>query len=270
MRGIMYRRIDGFRKPVLLSVCILAGTLVSPAQNGFQSGRATAAAKAALDSGADRGTGQFRHSAAGRHRAQCGHLLRRRPRRNAGRFAIKTNLAYALGLQTPNLAFEYAPGRRSSIEAAVGYNDRGNLWDYSKTGPDYDPANSYKRRLDHIFVKAEYRHRFRGRFDGHFVGAGLHYAKYRTGEVTVSRLFEPGYDYYGNMFGGALSYGYLWRWSRRWGAEFTLSAGVAVLTHNKGSIVAEGGSYIVVDPVGERKTYFGPTGVGVKLVFIIE
>jgi hypothetical protein len=250
------QRIDGLRELFLVSLCILAGVAASPAQN-----MPSSVTLRPVDTGRDVLT--FNVS---------------RPGLDLGRFAIKTNLVWAIGVQTPNIAVDYGLGGHSSVEAAVGYNGWGNLWDFSKTGPDYDPRNAYKRRLNHFFVKAEYHYWFGEPFEGHFVGGGLFYTNYNAGEVKIPSLFENGSDYYGRALGGGVSYGYLWRFAGRWAAEFSLGVGVAFMSHDKSSIrtqsgpgveVEEGG-YALVDPVSYRKTYLGPTSLGVKLVFMIE
>ena len=186
------------------------------------------------------------------------------------RFAIKTNLLYAGATLTPNLGFEFGLGRRTSLELSAGYNGWTNLWDYSNAGPDSDLRNHYKRRLDHIFGKIEFRYWFRDRFNGHFVGANVLYSDYNVGELKVPLLFDKEYDYNGYAYGGALSYGYLWRLSRHLAMEFTVGAGVVVLEYDKSFIEADETGYNLIDPVPYRKTYFGPTSAGIKLVFTIK
>jgi hypothetical protein len=186
------------------------------------------------------------------------------------RYAVKTNALYLLAFQTPNFAFEYGLGPRTSVEAAIGYNKWSNLWDNSTTGPDYDPNNRYKRRIDHLFIKAEYHYWLRNRFEGHFVGGGLFFANYNVGEFRFMKIFDKGFDYYGNLIGIGGTYGWLWRWHHRWAAEFTVGLGLALLIHDKSSIGMDGEEYILFNPERLQKLYFGPTGVGIKLVFTIK
>jgi hypothetical protein len=189
------------------------------------------------------------------------------------RFAVKTNLLYSGATLTPNLAFEAGVGPRTSIELSAGYNPWSNLWDNAGkgAGPDYDADNTYKRKLDHIFGKAEFRYWFKERFDSHYVGANLFYADYNVGELKVPLLFD-GYmtDYDGNAFGGGVTYGYLWRWSRSWAMEFSAAVGLAVMGYDKSVIEADSTGYNLIDATPYRKTYFGPTSVGIKLVFTIK
>jgi hypothetical protein len=188
----------------------------------------------------------------------------------AGRFAIKTNLLYAGATLTPNLAFEFATGERTSVEVSTGYNDWKNLWDFSDSGPEWDINNIYKSRLKHIFGKAEFRYWLRERFDGHFAGVGLFFGDYNVGDLDIPLLFDREFDYDGNVFGGSLSYGYLWRWSSHWAMEFNLGLGVAMMKYRKSFISGSTESYDLSNSITFRKTYVGPTSVGVKLVFTIK
>ena len=186
------------------------------------------------------------------------------------RFAIKTNLLYAGATLTPNLGFEIGLGGRTSIELSGGYNNWHNLWDNAATGPDFDLNNNYKRRLDHIFGKIDFRYWFGERFDGHFLGAGVFYTDYNVGDMKVPLLFEREYDYNGNGFGGVISYGYLWRWSSHWAMEFSIGAGIAALEYDKSLIETDGDKYQLVQTLRYRKTYAGPISAGIKLVFTIK
>ena len=180
-------------------------------------------------------------------------------------FAVKTNLLYGLGTLTPNLGLEFGLGRRVTIEAVAGYNNWHNLWDYSDTGPDSDIDNVYKRSFDHILGKLEFRYWFRDRFAGHFVGLNGIYADYRISELQVPLLFDKEWVYDGVGYGAGLSYGYLWRWSDRWGMEFNVAAGAVVMEYNKSCVDCG-----YPDTANFKKTYFGPTGAGIKLLFMIR
>jgi hypothetical protein len=190
------------------------------------------------------------------------------------RFAVKTNLLYLGSSLSPNLSFEAGVGERTSVELTAGYNGWTNLWDNAGkgAGPYYDPNNNYKRRLDHLFLKGEFRYWLGERFDKHFVGANVFFADYNVGELKVPLLFDGGpIDYNGNAIGGGLTYGYLWRWSNSWAMEFSVGAGVAVMTYDKSSFIEpEGNGYNLQDTTPYRKTYFGPTSAGIKLVFTIR
>lgn len=183
------------------------------------------------------------------------------------RFAIKTNLLHLAGAMTPNLGFDFGLGGKTSIGLAGGYNKWGNLWDFSVTGPEYDPGNLYKRRLDHIFGKVEFKYWFNRRFKGHFLGVQGFYADYLVGELGLPPLFEKRLEHDGNLYGGALSYGWFWRWTPHWGMEFTLGAGVAIVEYESRNIEIVEGGFKLTNPNRYRKTYIGPTNAGINLVF---
>ena len=249
----LYRRTGGFVKPIFTSICILAGSIVLSAQNTV------------ILRPVDTGRNVVTFNLGNSRTTPSSHLP-------SWRFAVKSNLLYAIGLQTPNFTFEYYIGGRHSVEATIGYNNWDNLWDHSKTGPAYDPNNIYKRRLDHFLIKADYRYWFHRPSEGHFVAGGLFYAKYRVGEFYFMRFLEEGFDYYGDLVGVGFSYGYLWRWGESWATEFSLGIGVAELMHTRSLIMAdgEGNDYRVVNPVRGCKTYFGPTSAAIKIVYIIK
>lgn len=196
-----------------------------------------------------------------------------KPDRSDGRLVVKTNLIYAAVAQSPNLSFEYGLGPRTSVEVAVGYNGWHNLWDNAEMESAEDGKvqvmNSYKRQLDHLFLKAEYRYWLRERFSGHFFGAGALFADYRVGQVDLPLLFEKEYEYEGKAWGAALTYGYVWRWNPRWAVEFSLSGGLVKLEYDKSVIELQTDSYRLQGKMAYAKTYFGPTAAGIKLVFTI-
>jgi hypothetical protein len=268
-RENMYRIVDSFRKLIFVSLCVLAPVAVA-AQSVTLRPIDTGNSVVTFNIG---NKNAFRDSRGLQNsRTPRGARVKNSTFSGGDRMALKTNLVYALGFQTPNVAFEYGITPRSSVEAAVGYNQWGNLWDFSAAGPGYDPGNMYKRRLDHFFVKAEYHYWLRDRFDGHFVGGGLFYANFNTGELKIPSLFERNFDYFGNMFGIDAVYGWRWRFSQRWAAEFSVGAGMVVSMHDKSSIAMDEqeGGIVLFNPVRETKIYLGPTNIGVKIVFTIK
>lgn len=185
---------------------------------------------------------------------------------SSDRFALKTNLLYGAGTLTPNLGFEAGLGDRTSLALTVGYNGWGNLWDFS-TGPESGPGSVYKRRLDHLSAKLEFRYWLRNRFRGHFAGVHALYADYTVGGVELPPLFEKIHQHEGFVYGGGLTYGYLWPWGARWGMEFTLGAGLLVFEYDRKLITSGDEGFTVGDPYKYRETYLGPTSAGVTLIF---
>ena len=259
-------RIDGLRKAILVSALLLTSVAALWAQGTGPGGyvmlrpRNTGREVVTFNPGGSRTSSRDSRSSPANSRALSG-----------GRFAIKTDIAYGIITQTPNLAFEYSVSPHSSIEATAGYNNWNSLWDYSKNGPAYDPTNRYKRRFNHFFVKAEYRYWLRGALDGHYVSGGAFFAKYRVGDFNFFRILDLGHDYFGKLFGINFSYGYLWKWSERWGTEFSIGLGAASVRHDKSVImISDEGGFTLANPVREKRVYVGPTGIAIRMVFTIK
>ncbi|WP_307756628.1 DUF3575 domain-containing protein [uncultured Alistipes sp.] len=167
--------------------------------------------------------------------------------------AVKTNLVWSAML-TPNLAGEIGLGKKTTIEVAGGIN-RWNL-----KGSEED-----NKKLTHWMIKVEFRYWLCERFNGHFFGAHAFYGKYNVGGYNIPLLFDKEYRYEGDAWGGGVSYGYHLALAKRWGLEFTAGVGVARMSYVKKDCVKCG------NEVGHyNKTYFGPTSLGVKIVFMIK
>ena len=168
-------------------------------------------------------------------------------------FALKTNLLYwATG--TLNLSAEIGLAKKSTLDIMASYNP----WNLNGTYEN-------NKKLVHFIVRPEYRYWFCERFNGHFLGVHAFYWQYNINQYNVPLLFEKEYRYEGNAVGAGLSYGYHWAWSKHWGMEFNFGLGVAFLDYKKSDCVkcgAELGEY--------KKTYAGPTNIGIKLVYVIK
>lgn len=69
----------------------------------------------------------------------------------------------------------------------------------------------------------------------------------------------------GHLYGAGLSYGYQWLIGKRWNLEATVGLGYARLWDRKYPI-AECGEVIRT----RSRNYFGPTKIGLALIFIIK
>jgi hypothetical protein len=168
--------------------------------------------------------------------------------------AVKTNLVWWGARGTINGGAEVGLARRWSLELSGGIN----RWNLGGSA-----ANN--RKLAHWLVKPEARYWLCERFGGHFVGVHGIYGQYNVGGVSVPTLFDRRFRYEGQAWGGGVNYGYHLALDRRWGLEFTLGAGVLRFDSKKSDCIKCG------DVVGrEQKTYFGPTEMGVKVVFMIR
>ncbi len=169
--------------------------------------------------------------------------------------AAKTNLAWWAARGTLNIGGEVGFGRRTSLDLAGGINRR-NL-----RGGDEN-----NKKLAHWVVKPEFRYWLCERFNGHFFGVHALYAQYNVGGYDVPTLFRKEFRYEGDAWGAGVNYGYHLPLSRRWGVELTAGVGVLSLNYKQSECEKCGGR------VGEdvSKTWFGPTNLGARIVFMIK
>ncbi len=169
-------------------------------------------------------------------------------------WALKTNLLYAGATLTPNLGVEVGLGDKGSLELMLSYNP----WNLEGSYED-------NKKLVHRMAKIEYRWWLCERFNGHFFGAHGLFANYNVSRYDIPLLFEKEYRYQGYAVGGGISYGYHLMLAKHWGLEFTVGAGVVYMDYDKKDCAKCG------NLVGHyEKIYFGPTSLGVKLVFMIK
>jgi len=182
------------------------------------------------------------------------------------RFAVKTNILY-LATLTPNLAFEAAVGRKFSLEIGGGFHPWKKEVTVTPDGEDQSDITVDGKRLKHWLVKPEFRYWLDRPFFGHFFGVSALYGQYDVGGYDVPWLFDKEFFYDGDAYGGSVVYGYHWAFSRRWRAEFNVGAGVLQMKYDKKECEND---YCDAESKSYKKTYFGPTQVGVKLVFMIK
>ena len=163
---------------------------------------------------------------------------------------VKTNILYWT-TSTPNLGFEFGLGKRTTLDLAGGYNP----WTLDRE------AN---RKIRHWMVMPEFRYWLCERFNGHFFGLHAHYAEYNAGGINFNADFHRN-RYQGHLYGAGLSYGYQWLIGKRWNLEATVGLGYARLWDRKYPI-AECGEVIRT----RSRNYFGPTKIGLALIFIIK
>ena len=176
---------------------------------------------------------------------------------HAQKVAAKTNLLYGAGALTPNLGVEFGLGKRTTLDISGGYNP----WNVEETLDN--------KKWAHFLVQPEFRYWLCERFNGHFFGVHGLYSEYNIGGIEIPYFNDPlldkNYRYEGNVYGGGISYGYHWMWSKRWGMEFTIGVGALKFTYDKYDCA------MCSDKIAkENKTYFGPTKAGITLVFLIK
>lgn len=172
----------------------------------------------------------------------------------SSRFAIKVNAVYGLAFLTPNLGLEIGLSPKTTLDLTVGWNP------FNKEGTEES-----NKKFNHILIKPEFRYWLCERFNGHFFGVHPFYANYNISEHDVPLLFEKEYRYEGNGYGLGISYGYHWMLNKHWGIEFNVGVGMAFLDYEKFEckICSESNGPF-------KKKYFGPTSLGIKLVYILK
>lgn len=173
--------------------------------------------------------------------------------------AVKTNLFYGASSLTPNIAVEFSVARNMTVELSGGYNP----WNWRGT------ADNNKKAV-HYMLQPEYRYWFGEKFNGHFVGGHLLFGQYNISGHNLPLFFgkdSAGFRHEGWMAGAGISYGYQFILSDRWSVEATVGVGYAKMKYDRYDCVLCG------DKVeGERisRNYFGPTKIGISIIYIIK
>jgi flagellar motor protein MotB len=164
-------------------------------------------------------------------------------------WSIKTNLLADI-TTSMNLAFEFRTGKRTSIDLMGQWNPfqyKGGLTKWKHWG-----------------VQPEFRLWTKETMRGHFFGFHGHYAFYNVGGLWNGPFTKYMHDnrFQGWLAGAGISWGHRWNFTEQWGLEVTAGVGYAY---------KEYGRYECKD-CGTKlddksKHYFGPTKVGVNLIF---
>jgi opacity protein-like surface antigen len=167
---------------------------------------------------------------------------------NAQKIAIKTNLLYD-ATATLNIGAEFSLSDRWTVDIPVNYN-----------------ALSFgDARWKHWMVQPEARLWTCKKFNGHFFGVHFHYADYNVGGMSFLSDNMKNYRYQGHLYGAGVSWGYQWLIGKRWNLEATVGVGYARLDDKKLPAVSCGSC------LKERhKNYWGPTKLGLSLMFFIK
>lgn len=168
------------------------------------------------------------------------------------RTVLKTNLLYGAVALAPNLAAEFGLKENRTLEVSVSYNGWERKWEESS-------------QLNHLIIRPEYRWWMCERFNGHFVGANVMFARYHIGGKKVPMLFKKHERYDGYAYGAGITYGYNLPLSKRWGLEFNVGVGASYLTYDRYTC-----EVCDIEAIKTNKFYVGLTRVGASLVFTIK
>lgn len=166
--------------------------------------------------------------------------------------AVKSNLLYD-ATSTVNLGLEFKLAPKWTLDVPLNYNP----WKFN------DGA-----RLRHWGVQPEARYWFCEAFRRTFVGVHAHYADFNAGNWPDWSIFSENMQqnrYQGHLYGAGVSIGHAWILKERWGLEATVGVGYARIEYDKYPC-AECGSMIK----SGNKNYFGPTRIGLSLIYLIK
>lgn len=162
--------------------------------------------------------------------------------------ALKTNLLY-WGSTTPNGGVEIGVGNHFTVELWGAYN----AWKFKN-----------EMKLNLYLAQPELRYWPCQKFEGHFFGAHGHYGHFNIGQIPFIPSLKD-YVLRGELYGAGVSYGYHWAFGERWGIEATIGAGFAYMEYTKYHCDE------CAEPVGRfSRNYFGPTRVGLSIIYLIR
>ncbi|MCD8268234.1 MAG: DUF3575 domain-containing protein [Parabacteroides sp.] len=144
---------------------------------------------------------------------------------------------------------EFKTGNRTSLDLSASWNPF---------------TFSDNRKWKHFLFQPEFRLWTKETFSGHFFGLHAHYAYYNVGRLPHGPFsqYMADHRFEGWLIGAGASYGYRWNFSQNWGLEATIGVGYAYLDYDKYKCETCG------EKLGsETKHYFGPTKVGVSLIY---
>lgn len=157
---------------------------------------------------------------------------------------VKTNLLYWL-VATPNAGLELFWRRRWSLSVGGVYA----CWLYNR-GSKYYYVGAISSEL-------RYWLRGDGRFNGHYIGAGLHLGQY---DMQFGRTGEQA-----DFFGGGFSYGYAYPVSKFLNIEFGLAIGLIKRDYT----VYENREHEFINTGAGQKWWLGPTQARISCVWHI-
>ena len=174
-----------------------------------------------------------------------------------GVVGVKTNLLYGGLAFAPNLGVEVGLGKHTTLDISAGYN----WW-------NVDGSATSNNKLARFMIQPEFRYFLCDRFKGHFFGVHSLYSMYNIAGHEMPMLFGKGskdYRFQGDAYGAGISYGYQLMLGTRWNLEFQVGIGYARLSYDKYEWKKCGEIQ-----TSSHKNYFGPTKLGISLIYIIK
>lgn len=114
-------------------------------------------------------------------------------------------------------------------------------------------------------VQPEARYWLHEKFNGHYFGVHGVYMDYDMKDVNFISVMKKDYAYDGNGYGAGISYGYQLYLSPHWNIEFSAGLGFIHFEYDKSAYPSSGDVAYKY-----RNNYFGPTKLGISIVYIIK
>lgn len=151
----------------------------------------------------------------------------------------------------PNLGLELGLGKHFTLDVSGNY--------VPFTLPE-------GKSLKHWLLQPEFRYWPLERYNGHFIGIHGFYMDYVFKKLHLPFHMDKDHGYDGFAYGGGVSYGYQLYLSPRWNMEFTAGFGYGSFEHDKYLLTEEKKEYLGL----YRTSYWGPTKVGISIVYLIK
>lgn len=174
----------------------------------------------------------------------------------AQKVTAKTNVFYGVYARTPNLGVEFSLSPRTTVDLGGSFN-----WFTS----DKSATN---KKLVHWLGMAEYRYWTCEKFNGHFLGLHVLGSQYNIAGHHLPLLFgkqSKQYRFEGWGAGAGISYGYQYIISNRWSVEAYVGVGYVRLHYDKFRCETCGDKIAT-----ENRNYWGPTKVGISLMYFFK
>jgi hypothetical protein len=166
------------------------------------------------------------------------------------KWAGSTNLLYD-ATASANLGVEFQIHKKWTLKVPVAYNP----WQFGKE------LGSIKQ-FKFVLIQPELRRWLCDPFSGWFFGVHAHYAKFNASGFDIGNL--PDYRFEGDIYGGGLTVGYDFYLAPRWSLEASLGLGYIHAAYDRYNCI----SCWYVD--SGKENYFGPTQVGLSLIYLIK
>lgn len=167
--------------------------------------------------------------------------------------SVKSNLLYDL-TATVNLGVELKLSHNWTVDLSGNLN----AWTLGKNN------NKWK----HFLIQPEVRYWFCSAFNRHFVGVHGLWINYNVGGLKLPFTSSGGLRtnrYRGDAYGAGVSYGYQWPLSHSWSMEANVGIGYLYMK-DKSYHYQRGGAFLG----NNTRSYFGPTKLGLSLIYIIK